>query len=291
MASIGPCVAVQDLHHFCPRQQFGSVDKRLPKPIRSWPPSLIVDVGAHDGSDALSYAVHNHSVLSFEPAHSKAQRIRALLAKDRRGRQVTFYEAAVGAHAGNASFYTTGGETDSLADDAVGAPPAWAKNATRAVRKQSVRVVSLDEVVGGGRSVAFLKVDAQGHDAAVLRGAARLLMQRRALVVLFEVSPYLAPGGWRGYLEVVQWMQQLGLECSDCHCPRPTPLGRCPERRLQSLAAPAFAEARLRNLSNLKWGGQASQDWWSDFVCTPPVPPASDGRAPRVCLEGDAASG
>ena len=132
MASIRPCVAVQDLHHFCPRQQFGSVDKRLPKPIRSWPPSLIVDVGAHDGSDALSYAVHNHSVLSFEPAHSKAQRIRALLAKDRRGRQVTFYEAAVGAHAGNASFYTTGGETDSLADDAVGAPPAWAKNATRA---------------------------------------------------------------------------------------------------------------------------------------------------------------
>ena len=187
MASIGPCVAVQDLHHFCPRQQFGSVDKRLPKPIRSWPPSLIVDVGAHDGSDALSYAVHNHSVLSFEPAHSKAQRIRALLAKDRRGRQVTFYEAAVGAHAGNASFYTTGGETDSLADDAVGAPPAWAKNATRATQKQTVRVVSLDEVVGGGRSVAFLKVDAQGHDAAVLRGAARLLVQRRALVVLFEV--------------------------------------------------------------------------------------------------------
>ena len=146
-----------------------------------------LDVGAHDGSDALSYAVHNHSVLSFEPAHSKAQRIRALLAKDRRGRQVTFYEAAVGAHAGNASFYTTGGETDSLADDAVGAPPAWAKNATRATQKQTVRVVSLDEVVGGGRSVAFLKVDAQGHDAAVLRGAARLLVQRRALVVLFEV--------------------------------------------------------------------------------------------------------
>lgn len=48
-----------------------------------------------------------------------------------------------------------------------------------------VSVTRLDDVIPGTR-VALLKVDVEGHEAAVLRGASRLLSQGRIRTILFE---------------------------------------------------------------------------------------------------------
>jgi hypothetical protein len=54
-----------------------------------------------------------------------------------------------------------------------------------------VRVTTLDEAVGG-RPVGVLKLDVEGHEAAVLRGATRALAAGRVRYVVFEAH---APDG------------------------------------------------------------------------------------------------
>ena len=52
---------------------------------------------------------------------------------------------------------------------------------------------TLDHVLGD-REVLYAKIDAQGHDHAVLRGARRLLQSHRIRRVAFELSPALSAG-------------------------------------------------------------------------------------------------
>ena len=46
-------------------------------PLGKVKPGLILDVGAYDGRDAISYAKAGHNVLSFEPVPSKHSKIEA----------------------------------------------------------------------------------------------------------------------------------------------------------------------------------------------------------------------
>ena len=50
-------------------------------------------------------------------------------------------------------------------------------------------VVETEKCEHGAGEVTPSQIDAQGHDASVLRGAKALLAERRAFIVVFEVSP------------------------------------------------------------------------------------------------------
>ena len=92
----------------------------------------------------------------------------------------------------------------------------FGRGETKAV---AVRVVTIDALVrdalGDAAVVDLLKIDAEGADAGVLRGAAQLLAEGRVKAVLFEYGH-----GWVGAPDtagenlgaVVAWLDALGLD-------------------------------------------------------------------------------
>ncbi len=82
---------------------------------------------------------------------------------------------------------------------------------------QLVEMVTLDDVLLNRGGVDFVKVDTDGFDFEVLRGAERLLREQRPLL-FFELAPYLLTGA----LDDLDWLQSLGYRQLTCFTPTPT---------------------------------------------------------------------
>jgi FkbM family methyltransferase len=82
-------------------------------------------------------------------------------------------------------------------------------------RRETVAVRRLDDVWGemcGRPERAYLKVDTQGFDLEVLRGAETLL--RRISALQFELSIQALYKGSPSYLDVLQYLRERGFELS-----------------------------------------------------------------------------
>ena len=134
-----------------------------------------------------------------------------MIASCRATARVTLHNVALSNESGMATFYVAGRGSQ---QDQLHAPP-WAAldSATRGIE---VPVRTLDETLGSDRRVAFAKVDAQGHDAQVLRGARRLIESGRMPLFLFEVAPGLSPNAVHEYVQTTRWLARTGFDCFDC---------------------------------------------------------------------------
>lgn len=146
------------------------------------PRGIVVDVGANLGWHTLHAARHPHveSVVAFEPDAFNADLLeRNLAANDIRN--VVVDRRAVAAASGQAALYryrdTNLGRHSLASDHGYGSRP--------------VPVTDLDgalEGLGQGeRPVTLLKIDVEGHEPAVIAGAAKTLARTDA--VLLECSP------------------------------------------------------------------------------------------------------
>ena len=142
---------------FCPK---GSSRFRdwTPLALSLLPLGLVLDIGAHDGSDALIYARAGHNVMSFEPNPSKREAVVKRINASGFSSQITFVSAAVADEVGTQRFWSadTGGEMDSLSK------PIWGDETK--LHPLTVPVTTIDAVVGQ-QIVAFAKIDTQGHGA------------------------------------------------------------------------------------------------------------------------------
>ena len=69
----------------------------------------------------------------------------------------------------------------------------------------------LDDVISADERIATLKIDVEGAEEAVLRGAARLLDERRVDRVVFElVRARLDDEGWRGLSALLDRYRSAG---------------------------------------------------------------------------------
>jgi len=154
------------------------------------PGDVAVDVGANVGLySVLAASVGDVSVIAFEPDAAARGRATANLARNDLARRVEVREQAVAEQSGRASFSVERGPCNRILT-----------SADRAHVGQAVEVVTLDEAVTG--SVALLKVDVEGGELAVLRGADRLLRARRPALILEANDPigltdHLAALGYR----------------------------------------------------------------------------------------------
>lgn len=112
-----------------------------------------------------------------------------------------------------------------------------------------VEVVRLDDVVGGAPAIGVMKIDVEGHELEVLRGAARLLARRRVRDILYEqlesASDVLGLLESHGYF-VFRLHKQFwgptaipadqGLRPQECFEPLSCLATMRPERALQRLA-------------------------------------------------------
>lgn len=140
-----------------------------------------VDVGAYDGDTALEYLSRNplcEAVHAFEPNEQTYRKLYANAA----GKRVICHHAACSDHDGQV-LLSGSGRGNRVADGAQNVPTAAAARCT------AVECCRLDTVCGypfvnstGGLAVGSLKIDAEGEDAAVLRGAANLITARKCAI-------------------------------------------------------------------------------------------------------------
>eukprot|EP01062_Namystynia_karyoxenos_P053133 TRINITY_DN42908_c0_g1_i1.p1 TRINITY_DN42908_c0_g1~~TRINITY_DN42908_c0_g1_i1.p1 ORF type:complete len:717 (+),score=191.01 TRINITY_DN42908_c0_g1_i1:74-2152(+) len=164
---------------------------------------LMVEVGSYDGKQAVAAAKAGCRVQVFEPSPNSYDRVVALVKQSGLAEAVTVHRAAAGAAPGTAQFRASRNRRVSTGDSLVGSrqqyePGNWS-HSTMPFSVVEVAVTTLDEALKDEPGVEFLKVDTQGWDLQVLRGAETLLRRRKVRILQFELWPVgiagATPGG------------------------------------------------------------------------------------------------
>lgn len=140
-----------------------------------------LDIGANVGNHALFFAEQFDEVLAFEPN----PRTHALLAFNAQLRfNLRCFNVGLSDHAGQATL--------TVPATNVGMATLQSGVAGQAVRCELLRLDDLPELAS--RRVALVKIDVEGHEAAVLRGAQALLRRDRPVVVLEQAAQEIVDG-------------------------------------------------------------------------------------------------
>lgn len=152
--------------------------------------AAIFDVGGNVGQTALAFAglYPEATIYSFEPG---AEAYRELCANTKDSPRIQPVNAALGAQEGRAELFLNGAHvTNSLLDNDAGAglyvdPAFLAHRSTATVEVGTLDGFCLDRNI---TRLDLLKIDAQGYELEILRGASRLIAERNAPLVYLEVS-------------------------------------------------------------------------------------------------------
>jgi FkbM family methyltransferase len=150
------------------------------------PGDSAIDVGGHIGFFTMQMAAAvgpEGRVYAFEPLDTNAELLERSIAENGFGDRIRFRRAAVGAEAGTATLTfpvetLNSGGAYLLRDGTA----ALAGN-----RRQEVPLVALD-ALDLRRPVRFIKMDVEGAEPQVLRGAAQILREDKPLI-LSELHP------------------------------------------------------------------------------------------------------
>ena len=166
---------------------------------------IVCDIGANKGGFVywLSCWVGHGRVVAFEPQPQFAQRLTAVC-RAMRLDNVTVEAKAVFSHSGAKDLFVPAGHSPgaSLTHKAVEA---------ESFAILSVPVVALDDYFDENDRVTLLKIDVEGAELGVLKGAERILRQHAPLLVFECENRHLAPGHVG---EVFSWLERLGYEGS-----------------------------------------------------------------------------
>jgi len=193
--------------------------------------AVAVDVGANVGVHTLTLAERvgpRGAVHAFEPS-AAYERLAANVELNGFAERVRLNRAAVGAAPGTLRLQECAPGYEAFTS--AGRPLAHAK-VTGATFE--VPLVTLDEYFEacGVTAADFLKVDVEGYEAEVLRGARRLLERRAARRIMLEISDPLLEGCGTSAAEVFGILRRAGYttwlldaatgRLEECPVPRPT---------------------------------------------------------------------
>ena len=178
--------------------------------------ATVIDVGAHRGQFALFIREHAPSAMlhCFEPLEEPLRVLEKLFATDP---QVHVYPYAAGAAAGTAAMHV------SARDDAsslLSIAPAQVRQfpGTGEMGREVVSVVCLDEFLNFATVAppVLLKLDVQGSELAILKGASRLLhittyvLAECSFVEFYEDQPL--------FPEVYRFLEDRGFQFAGASC-------------------------------------------------------------------------
>lgn len=183
---------------------------------------IFVDVGANVGMATFAAAVMGIKVLAFEPVFENLQRICEGIYFNRVGDLVEVFEAATSDRSGNITFHKLVGRLDNSAVSATGAKMAFKSNEEIALQ---VRSIPLDEVIEESEPVLLLKIDVQGWEYHVLKGASKLLSRKKgeAPYIIYEEDERLLNASNSSAKVIREFLHSLGYrDCTqhgtDAHC-------------------------------------------------------------------------
>uniref|UniRef100_A0A1D1YI37 S-layer biosynthesis methyltransferase AglP n=1 Tax=Anthurium amnicola TaxID=1678845 RepID=A0A1D1YI37_9ARAE len=183
---------------------------------------FVVDVGANVGMASFAAAAMGFNVLAFEPVFENLQRICDGLFLNRAWDRVTVFAAAASDQKGNITFHKLVGRLDNSAVSAVGAKLAFKSNEEIAMEVPSI---PLDEIIPDSKQVMLLKIDVQGWEYHVLKGAKKLLSRKasEAPYLIYEQDDRLLQASNSSSKEIQQFLASVGYNhCTqhgtDAHC-------------------------------------------------------------------------
>jgi FkbM family methyltransferase len=169
------------------------------------PGETVVDVGANKGSYLLwlSRAVKHGQVFAFEPQPALADYLRQAC-RACSLRNVTVEAKAVSDATGEATLNIPG------AGDSPGASLEAAVDKRESCRHVTVPVITLDAYFQDHtRRISALKVDVEGHELALFRGAQKLLERHGPLLVFESENRHLSQGS---VMDVLTFLRRLGYD-------------------------------------------------------------------------------
>jgi FkbM family methyltransferase len=202
------------------------ITRLLPRLLR--PGSYAVDVGANMGVYTLLMAEcvgPKGRVASFEPNPEVFKRLLSNLELNQLSPWVDANPIALSSTAGMAKLYLPSADCRNRA--------VASMRANSEMHDQTIDVGMdvLDHALHSWPRFDFLKVDAEGHDAAVLKGSSQMI-ERFLPSMLFEYYPNLWPDSKSGWDELHDWLSGLGYQLYwlDTHWGRLKTIARMPER-------------------------------------------------------------
>ena len=167
------------------------------------PGSIVVDAGANIGvySQFLARCVGPGGVVhSFEPSPENFGRLHAALSQLPNMR---LNQLAVSDKTGDSLLYVS----EKLNVDHRAYP---IEGETR--RTVCIRSTRLDDYFNAGERVDFIKMDVQGYELHVLRGAKRLLQENPEIKLLLEFWPYGLKQAGTPWEELLEMLRHFGMD-------------------------------------------------------------------------------
>ncbi|OBI43805.1 methyltransferase [Mycobacterium kyorinense] len=169
------------------------------------PDRISVDIGADVGEFTIAMLASSRSVIAFEPRPAQARALKAMF--NAVNAAVRIEAAALSDSPGVMAMRVLESDPGRSTIDSGNT----LTDADGSIRTVGVQVRRLDDL--GLHNVGFIKIDVEGHELAVLRGAADTLKHNRpALVVEAEerhhpgavpaIAEFLAGLGYRGYFDL-----------------------------------------------------------------------------------------
>ena len=175
---------------------------------------IVLDVGANAGQFGLHARNNGYEgrIVSFEPVKGPFEQLAAIAKADGNWEAFNF---AIGDAAGTASINVSAETQFSSFLKVAGAGQSYDEAASAVVTTQRVDVKTLDDVSRSLHGSLFIKVDTQGFEPQVLKGAAQVL--KRAKGILMELPIInLYEGTW-GFHEAVRQLREISFVPCQIH--------------------------------------------------------------------------
>jgi len=179
------------------------------------PEGIFIDAGANIGSCTLLMAASGHTSVGFEPLRANLFYMTSgILGNDEKIREkITLYELGLGTHSFNVSAYAASGnagntQLDSMVKD-------WAAQTWK--QESFIPVMSLDDILWPDPTtppphVRVMKMDVQGYEVKILKGAKRLLAAGAIGIIKSELTSMFLAGQGTTAMEMVDIMLGHGYE-------------------------------------------------------------------------------
>lgn len=171
------------------------------------PKSIFVDVGAHCGTWTLTLASRCSAVHAFEPQRQTYSLLRGGVMLNGVDHKVRTHQVALSDDIGDAELriVSADGGGSSLRKRRI---PGDDTNEGRAQRGERCRRNKLDHFLGNETHIDLIKIDTEGTEESVIRGAIRTIKSSNHPPIIFEAWSY----DWfeREKFELINYVQTFG---------------------------------------------------------------------------------